>query len=67
MSRRLHLLLEVEDTEPVNGSLHLEDGTTRPFSGWLGLMAAIREAASRHPPRSPVEPSQPTDETMPDA
>jgi hypothetical protein len=45
MSRRVHLVLEFEDSEPISGSLHLEDGASRLFSGWLGLIAAIKETA----------------------
>jgi hypothetical protein len=46
MSRRAQLVLELEDSEPISGSLHLEGGGSRPFSGWLGLIAAIKESAA---------------------
>jgi hypothetical protein len=53
MSRRVQLVLEFEDSEPISGSLHGDDGGSRPFSGWLGLMAAIRETAGNEPSPAP--------------
>jgi hypothetical protein len=46
------LALEVRlDAEPIHGRLS-ENGWDRPFSGWLGLMAAIEAArAAGAPPR----------------
>jgi hypothetical protein len=46
--------LEVRfDQTPIEGRLYAEDGElVRPFSGWLGLMAAI-DAASVDPTASP--------------
>lgn len=49
MSRRVQLLLEFEDSEPISGSLRAEDDASRPFSGWLGLIAAIKETAGGDP------------------
>ena len=48
-----HLALEVRfDAEPINGRLYDRDDrrVDRPFSGWLGLMAAIEAARSALPP-----------------
>ncbi len=49
MSRRVQLVLEFDDSEPISGSLRAEDGASRPFSGWLGLIAAIKETAGSDP------------------
>jgi hypothetical protein len=48
------LALEVRfDAEPIEGRLYDDDaggGLDRPFSGWLGLMAAIDAARAAHLP-----------------
>lgn len=52
--RRLGLEVRF-DAQPINGRLYDRDGdggVDRPFSGWLGLMAAI-EAARATEPRGP--------------
>jgi hypothetical protein len=49
MARRVQLVLEFEDAEPISGSLRGDDGGSRRFSGWLGLMAAIKETAGNEP------------------
>lgn len=47
------LALEVRfDSQPIRGRLYEEDGggrLDRPFSGWLGLMAAIEAARGTTP------------------
>ena len=48
------LALEVRfDAEPINGRLYDHDDrcAERPFSGWLGLMAAIEAARREEPAR----------------
>jgi hypothetical protein len=48
------LALEVRfDTEPIEGRLYDRDGgrLDRPFSGWIGLMAAIEAARGAAGPR----------------
>jgi hypothetical protein len=49
------LELEVQfDSEPIQGRLYDRDdrGLERPFSGWLGLMAAIEAARpGERPPK----------------
>ncbi len=54
--RAVWLAIEVRfDAEPIEGRLYDEGGdrTGRPFSGWMGLMAAIEAAgqAAGSPPR----------------
>jgi hypothetical protein len=57
--RAVWLAIEIRfDAEPIEGRLYEEggDGAGRPFSGWMGLMAAIEavgQAAS--PPREREE------------
>ena len=49
----MRLALEVRfDAEPIQGRLYDDDGgrLDRPFSGWLGLMAAIDAARGSDPP-----------------
>jgi len=49
-----HLALDVRfDAEPITGRLYDRDDRRldRPFSGWLGLMAAIEAARRGDPPR----------------
>jgi hypothetical protein len=55
MSRRVQLVLEFEDSEPISGALHGDDGALLPFSGWLGLMAAIKESAGNDAPPAPAD------------
>jgi hypothetical protein len=45
------LALEVRfDAEPIEGRVYEDDGhVDRPFSGWLGLMAAIEAARGARP------------------
>jgi hypothetical protein len=40
MTRRVTLELD-SGSETINGQMHSEDGSTRPFAGWLGLAAAL--------------------------
>jgi hypothetical protein len=50
-----HLALEVRfDAEPIHGRLYDRDDrrVDRPFSGWLGLMAAL-DAVRGDPPHEP--------------
>ena len=50
--RRFSLEVRFDQT-PIEGRLYAEDGALmRPFSGWLGLMAAI-DAASMDPTGTP--------------
>lgn len=43
--------LEVRfDEQPIHGRLYDDARLDRAFSGWLGLMAALEEAASADPP-----------------
>jgi hypothetical protein len=43
--------LEVRfDEQPIHGRLYDDARLDRPFSGWLGLMAALEEAARAEPP-----------------
>ena len=51
--RRLGLEVRF-DAQPIKGRLYDRDdgGVDRPFSGWLGLMAAI-EAARKNDPAAP--------------
>ena len=45
------LALEVRfDAEPIQGRVYEGDRLDRPFSGWLGLMAAIDAARQTKPP-----------------
>jgi hypothetical protein len=46
------LALEVQfDAQPIEGRVYEHDGRLdRPFSGWLGLMAAIEAARAAHLP-----------------
>jgi hypothetical protein len=47
------LAVEVRfDAEPIEGRVSEDGGLNRPFSGWLGLMAAIEAArpSERRPP-----------------
>jgi hypothetical protein len=32
--------------EPISGELHDTDGTIRPFTGWLGLVATVAQSSS---------------------
>ena len=49
--RRLELEVRF-DAEPIEGRVYEDDGRVdRPFSGWLGLMAAIEAARAADPPR----------------
>jgi hypothetical protein len=49
--RRLGLEVRF-DAEPIQGRLYDHHGhLDRPFSGWLGLMAAIEAARGADPPR----------------
>jgi hypothetical protein len=49
--RRLELEVRF-DAEPIEGRVYEDDGRVdRPFSGWLGLMAAIEAARGADPPR----------------
>lgn len=50
------LAIEVRfDAEPIEGRLYEEGGdrTGRPFSGWMGLMAAIEAAGAASAPTPP--------------
>jgi hypothetical protein len=39
---RLQLTLELDSrTEPITGRMRAQRGPTRPFTGWLGLAAAL--------------------------
>jgi len=39
---RLQLTLELDSrTEPITGRMRARGGETRPFTGWLGLAAAL--------------------------
>jgi len=47
MTDRPHtrLILELDShREPISGRMREEGGESRPFSGWLGLAAALRRA-----------------------
>jgi hypothetical protein len=45
------LALEVRfDAEPIEGRVYEDGRVDRPFSGWLGLMAAIDAARHAHAP-----------------
>lgn len=59
MSRSVQLVLEFEDSEPISGLLRADDGASRPFSGWLGLMAAIKETAGTEPSPAPADGRRP--------
>jgi hypothetical protein len=53
--RRLGLEVRF-DTDPIKGRLYDHDGggrLERPFSGWLGLLAAIEAARGGEQPRKP--------------
>ena len=51
------LALEVQfDAQPIEGRVYEDGGRLdRPFSGWLGLMAAIEAARRAHLPAPPSE------------
>jgi hypothetical protein len=57
------LALEVRfDTEPIKGRLYADDAAQRldrPFSGWLGLIAAIEAARAAEPAPNPGGRSRP--------
>jgi hypothetical protein len=59
MARRVQLVLEFEDSEPISGSLRGDDGASRPFSGWLGLMAAIKATGGNEPSPAPADGRRP--------
>jgi len=41
-NRSLRLSMEIElDAEPIRGAVSISDGDRRPFTGWLGLSAAL--------------------------
>jgi hypothetical protein len=47
----LRLLLELDrGGEPISGRLCGERGCVRAFSGWLGLFAALEDAAAERTP-----------------
>ncbi|MEA2220353.1 MAG: hypothetical protein QOJ35_2979 [Solirubrobacteraceae bacterium] len=50
---RIVVLVDL-DSDPIEGSLQTADGTSRDFSGWIGLAAAlhaIRDAEAGAAPR----------------
>jgi hypothetical protein len=50
------LALEVRfDADPIEGRLYDDGRVDRPFSGWLGLMAAIEAARSAHLATAPED------------
>ena len=46
-----------ETTDCPSGSLHLPDGATREFHGWLGLAAALGSLARAPEPANPPDTS----------
>ena len=48
MATSTRLLLDVDlRADPIAGTLTTADGTVRPFSGWIGLSAAIGAIAAQ--------------------
>jgi hypothetical protein len=41
MAGVLRLALEIEETEPISGTLRDHGELTLPFSGWLGLISIL--------------------------
>jgi hypothetical protein len=52
------LLLELEDDEPLAGRAGPPEGPFEPFTGWIGLAAAIDRALAAWRPHQ--EPDAPT-------
>jgi hypothetical protein len=49
-NRPIRLALELDSVdEPISGRTLQDDGSSRPFVGWLGLAVALRSAFGSHP------------------
>jgi hypothetical protein len=44
MTAATRIVLEVENSEPLQGRVLTDGDAARPFAGWLGLMDAVRQA-----------------------
>ena len=53
----IRLTLELDSVdEPISGRTLQDDGSTRPFVGWLGLAGALRSAFASHTRVSVAQP-----------
>ncbi|HJP64741.1 MAG TPA: hypothetical protein VKA30_00390 [Actinomycetota bacterium] len=41
MRTQLRLTLRIEPSEPISGTIQPEEGVSRPFTGWVGLISLI--------------------------
>jgi hypothetical protein len=51
-TRPTTLTLTLDLIDPIRGTVSAEDGSTRPFIGWLELAAALEQAM--HPTTNPL-------------
>ena len=45
---RYHARLDAVDPPPVEGEVECEDGSIRPFTGWLGLVNELERVVAEH-------------------
>lgn len=57
--REIELTLRIDlHAEPISGSLTCGDGMREPFSGWIGLSAALERVRAGETP-APAPPTEP--------